>query len=403
MRRFAMSMRIRSFLTNTIFSFGSTSAASIERVMHSSAASSTRAYIPKRSRLGIFLPTICASLYTSVSIWTIGVKISVGGGLGHEDFFEKIISLENLLLSWQEFKRGKIKKRDVQEFYSNLEENLFALHRDLKNKTYTHGGYRHFKISDPKPRDIHKASVRDRLLHHALYRRLYPYFESKFIFDSYSCRVGKGTHRAMNRFQVFARKVSKNHTRTAWVLKCDVRRFFASIDHTTLIEVLAQHNLDADTRWLLARVIGSFPKGLPLGNLTSQLLVNVYMNEFDQWVEHILKTKYYVRYADDFVILSHERRYLQQLLPQLEIFLKEKLKLDLHPEKVFIKTFASGIDFLGWVHFPYHRVLRTATQKRMFRRLAERKGSEGEEATKASYQGMLKHGNTYGLQQKIDA
>ncbi|MEJ0001635.1 MAG: reverse transcriptase domain-containing protein [bacterium] len=181
-------------------------------------------------------------------------------------------------------------------------ENLLNLHLNLKTKKYKHSGYRAFKISDPKPRDIHKASVRDRLLHHAIYRMLYPFFDKKFIYDSYSCRIGKGTHRAMDRFRHFFRRTSKNNTRTCYVLKCDIRKFFANIDHDILKKILAKHIGEADTLWLLTTVIDSFSTtwtpgvqvGLPLGNLTSQLLVNVYMNEFDQFVEHRLKVKCYI-------------------------------------------------------------------------------------------------------------
>src|SRR3989338_2993108 len=160
-------------------------------------------------------------------------------------------------------------------------DNIFELHFDLKNKLYIHGSYQHFKISDPKSRDIHKAMVRDRLLHHAIYRILYPFFAPKFIADSFSCQHGKGTHKALNRFRSFAYQVSQNHTRTAWVLKCDIRKFFANIDHAILKHILAKHISDPDTLWLLDRVIESHHPGLPLGNLTIQLLANIYMNEFD--------------------------------------------------------------------------------------------------------------------------
>ena len=148
--------------------------------------------------------------------------------------FEKIISVENLLLAWKEFMRGKKNKKDVQEFQLHLMDNILALHQDLKNKTYKHGGYMAFNISDPKPRNIHKATVRDRLLHHAIYRILYPYFDKKFIHDSYSCRINKGTHKAINKFREYGRKVSKNNTKTCFVLKCDIRKFFANIDHKIL-------------------------------------------------------------------------------------------------------------------------------------------------------------------------
>ncbi|OHB08084.1 MAG: hypothetical protein A3I86_00105 [Candidatus Zambryskibacteria bacterium RIFCSPLOWO2_02_FULL_39_14] len=260
------------------------------------------------------------------------------------NFYIKIISLENLFTAWEEFIKGKRKRKDIAEFSEDLSSNVYSLHLDLLNKTYWHDGYHAFNISDPKPRNIHKATVRDRLLHHAVYRVLYPYFDKKFIHDSYSCRLNKGTHRAMERF-----KSAKSG------------------------------------------------KGLPLGNLTSQLLVNIYMNEFDQYIKHNLKVKYYIRYADDFVITMIYRSELENLLPELRNFLKERLKLSLHPDKVFIKTLASGIDFLGWVHFPDHRVLRTTTKRRMVKNLSKNYSQE----TIALYHGLLKHGNTYKLREKI--
>lgn len=214
--------------------------------------------------------------------------------------YEDIISAENLLAAWQEFVAGKRLRTDVQKFGRNLMTNIFDLRRDLSDKTYVHAPYEAFNISDPKPRNIHKASVRDRLVHRAVYRMLYPYFDAGFIADSYSCRLGKGTHKALDRFRAFGRKVSRNNTRTVWVLQCDTRKCFASIDHSVLADILDRRIPDADIVWLLGRVIGSFSShgpglGLPLGNLTSQLFVNAYMNEFDQFVKHRLGVKYYMR------------------------------------------------------------------------------------------------------------
>jgi len=155
--------------------------------------------------------------------------------------YHDIISVENLLVAWREFQRDKRKRKDVEQFSLHLTDNILALHHDLAEGTYQHGLYEAFKINDPKPRDIHKASVRDRLVHHAIYRILYPYFDPKFIFDSYSCRRYKGTHRAMHRFRDCARTVSKNHTQTVWVLKCDIRKFFANINHKILGSILKKH------------------------------------------------------------------------------------------------------------------------------------------------------------------
>lgn len=312
--------------------------------------------------------------------------------------YDTIISLENLLLAWKEFVVGKKSRKDVQEFERNLMSNILLIHQELKNKTYKHSDYEAFNISDPKPRNIHKAKVRDRLLHHAIYRILYPFFDRTFIADSYSCRVNKGTHKAIKRFETFAYRVSKNHTRTVWVLKCDIRKFFANIDHEILKEILHGYIEDKNVLWLLSRVINSFSVGLPLGNLTSQLLVNIYMNEFDQFIKHKIKAKYYIRYADDFIIVSGDKKWLEGLISKIRDFLINRLKLTLHPDKMFIKTVASGVDFLGWVLFTNHKVVRTVTKRRMFRGIKNKKGNR---QTVESYLGLISHGNTNKLSEIV--
>jgi len=316
--------------------------------------------------------------------------------------YSEIITVPNLLLAWEEFLAGKRKRRDVAVFQGRLMDNILDLYHDLKDKTYQHGAYQAFKISDPKPRNIHKAIVRDRLLHHLLYRETHQYFDQQFIGDTYSCRLGKGTHRAIRRLSEYGRAVAKNDRQTVWVLKCDIKRFFASIDHGILKKILVRYIEDRDLLWLFGQVIDSFntPRlfgvGLPLGNLTSQLLVNVYMNEFDQFVKRDLKVSYYIRYADDFVLLSNNREEVVAFIPRLETFLAENLKLSLHPRKTFIKTLDSGLDFLGWIQFSQHRVLRTTTRRRMLKKL----GQSAAPATVYAYLALLKHGATYRLQER---
>jgi len=311
--------------------------------------------------------------------------------------------VENLLLAWQEFLRGKRNRKDVALFSVNLLDNILSLHGELSDKTYRHGPYSAFKINDPKPRDIHKATVRDRLLHHAIYRILYPYFDRKFIFDSYSCRNKKGVHRAINRLREYGRIVSKNHTITVYVLKCDIRKFFASIDHKILLAIFRKHFSDENTLWLFNEVANSFHtenmsgKGLPLGNLTSQLFVNIYMNVFDQFVKRSLKAKYYIRYADDFIILNENKKYLENILFKIADFLENKLRLSLNYDKVSINTLSPGVDFLGWVNFTYHRVLRNKTKRRMLKRIKENPKTE----TINSYLGLLKHGNCCKIKKNI--
>lgn len=328
--------------------------------------------------------------------------------------FDKIINAENLFSAWDEFKLGKRNKSDVLVFEKNLEQNIFALHRELVSKAYRHGAYSNFYIYDPKLRHIHKATVRDRVLHHAIFQILNPIFEPTFISHSFSCRVGKGTHKGVHVLDIMLRKVSKNYTQTAYALKCDVRKFFDSVDHTILIKLLQRKMKDLGALWLMEEIIESFAgefsdlftrRGLPIGNLTSQLFANVYMNEFDQFMKKELKIKNYVRYTDDFVVASDNENFLKDLVPKIQDFLHNHLNLELHPSKVTIGTYRRGIDFLGYVSFPHYRTLRKRTEKRMLRKLDEKielfkQGEIDEERLKQtlqSYLGVLSHATALRL------
>jgi retron-type reverse transcriptase len=304
--------------------------------------------------------------------------------------FEKIISLENLFDAWTEFKKDKTNKSDVAEFEMNLEDQVFELHNELKNGSYKHGGYSSFFISDPKRRHIHKASVRDRLLHHAVHRIVEPMWDRFFIFDSWSSRKNKGTHGAVRRLQRLGLRLSRNNTRTLWVLKLDVRKFFDSVNHEILLVILKKRTFDDRLKSLLREIIESFNPGLPLGNLTSQLFANIYLDKLDQFVKHELKIIGYVRYADDFILVHPNRDLLVDYFYEITKFLREQLHLDVHSKKIVLKTYASGIDYLGYVCFPYHRVLRTKTKQRMLKRVNENNF--------ASYSGILHHCRSRKLQ-----
>ena len=220
----------------------------------------------------------------------------VGGGLKRKTLFEKITCLKNLFLAWEEFKKGKTQKEDVIKFEKDYKNNIFALYKVLRNKTYCHSTYFSFYVKDPKLRHIHKACVKDRVLHHAIFRILYPIFDKSFIFDSYSCRIGKGTHRAVNRLQYFFRKVSQNNTKNCFVLKCDIKKYFDSINHDILIDLIKRKIKDENVLWLIDVIIKSYSTslgiGIPLGNITSQLFANIYLNELDKFIKQDLKIKY---------------------------------------------------------------------------------------------------------------
>jgi retron-type reverse transcriptase len=331
----------------------------------------------------------------------------------YKKLFNNIICLENLFSAWNKFRRDKQQKIDVQKFSWQLEQNIFQLHHDLENHTYKHQPYTSFYINDPKQRHIHKASVRDRVLHHAIFWVLNPIFEETFIAHSFSCRVDKGTHRGVGMLESMIQAISNNYTRPCFVLKCDIKKFFASVDHRILLGLITKRICDNDAIWLLTEIIESFPapgtlfsnKGLPIGNLTSQLFANIYLNELDQFIKHQLGVKHYVRYTDDFVLVVDNETLAYNFISPINIFLEQKLALRLHPKKIIVRKIRQGIDFLGYVLLPHHRVLRSKTKARMFRKLHKRidqyhcgvVGNQTIEQALQSYLGVLSHANAHNL------
>jgi retron-type reverse transcriptase len=271
------------------------------------------------------------------------------------------------------------------------------LHEELVAGSYGPEQYEAFYVKDPKLRHIHKASVRDRVLHQAIFRVLYPIFDKHFIFDSYSSRDFKGTHAGSRRVGDFIRKASANWTRQTLALKCDVRRFFDSIDHEILLTLIRKEISDEKAMNLIEIIIRGFEKstgkGLPLGNVTSQLFANIYMNELDQFIKHVLKATCYARYCDDFVIIHREERVLVGHVSEIRRFLSERLKLELHPNKVSVQKARQGVDFLGHVILPHRKVLRTKTKRRMLKRLSRKNIT--------SYLGMLSHCKGKTIERRI--
>jgi len=306
----------------------------------------------------------------------------------------------------------------VQRFEWQLEENIFQLHRDLKYKRYKHGAYSSFYIHDPKQRHIHKATVRDRVFHHAVFKIINSVFEPTLISNSLSCRVNKGTHKGIDILNKTIRQVSSNNFKPCFVLKCDIKKFFDTIDHSILLNIICKKIKDENTEWLLKEIIESFSsqystifnkKGLPLGNLTSQLFANIYLNELDQFLKHKLKVKHYIRYTDDFVIVAENKLYLENLIVPIRSFLSKKLALELHPKKITIRKFRQGIDFLGYIVLPHYRLLRAKTKYRIFKKLNKRIdkyktgliSKQTLEQSLQSYLGVLSHANTYKVGQEL--
>jgi retron-type reverse transcriptase len=327
--------------------------------------------------------------------------------------FDEMTTLEHLFHCWDQFKRGKRKRKDIQSFERHLEDNIFQLQEDLRTFQYSHAPYEQFYVTDPKQRHISKAIVRDRLVHQVIYDTLTTVLDKKFIFQSFSSRLGKGTHLGVAHLRQMIKKVSRNGALPCVALKMDIRKFFDTVDHGVLKKLLQKYIKDENMLRIVDMIIDSFMitsrqgsvVGIPLGNVTSQLFANIYLHELDDFVKQNLREKYYIRYCDDFIILSNSEDHLKPLINVIGEFLANNLKLELHPKKVVISKLESGIDFLGYILFEDHTLMRTSSKHRMKRRLNEAYESYliGQfddlpmDQKLQSYLGMLSHANQHAL------
>ena len=341
----------------------------------------------------------------------------------YRNLYPQVCDWDNLYLAYRKARKGKRGRLPAATFEYNQEANLVQLHQELITKTYTPGDYHSFYIHEPKRRLISAAPFRDRVVHHALCNVIEPIFEQGFIYDSYANRVGKGTHRALDRAQQFAR-----HFR--YVLQCDVRQFFPSIDHAILRGILARKIADYHVLWLIDCILESGlgvlsqeyemqwfpgddllavnrPRGLPIGNLTSQFWANCYLNPLDHFVKRELHCVGYVRYVDDLLLFANDKQTLwawrQAIIDQLS-----SLRLTIHPG-AHPRPATEGIPFLGFVVFPTHRRLKRRKVIHYRRRLkgllrAYRNETLPADRLAASILGWINHaryGDTWGLRSAV--
>ena len=338
------------------------------------------------------------------------------------NLFDRIRSFENLIFAANSAKRGKKYRPDVAKFHFDLENQLFELRNDLTSRNYQPGEYMTFHIQDPKPRLISAAPYRDRVVHHALCRVIEPIFEKTFVFDNYANRIGKGSHLALDRCTFFSRRFK-------YVLKCDIVKYFPSIDHDILYRIIGRKIKCRETLWLIRKIIDNsnpqeevityFPgddlftpimrrHGIPIGNLTSQYFANIYLNQFDHFVKEVLSSKAYIRFCDDFLLFSNDKAQLRDFLCEISSYL-ERFRLKVHPRKSQIVPTRCGVDFLGWRVYPDHRRLRRSTGIRIQKNLKALvlNYSTGTipldrvRASVMSYIGHLSHGDTWGLRKKL--
>jgi len=306
-----------------------------------------------------------------------------------------------LELAFKKARKGKTLKLYVIEFENNLEENLKKLHEELKSKTYKPKPLKTFILRDPKTRKISKSDFRDRVVHHAICNIIEPLFENNFISDSFANRKGKGTFKAVERFEQFARQTSHNFTYPCYILKADIKHYFDTVDHKILCSILKKKIVDNDILNLIRTILNNHKtqqngKGMPLGNLTSQFFANVYLNQLDQFVKHQLKAKCYIRYVDDFVIIHHNKKILKDYKQKIDPFCKNDLNLELHPDKSKILQLHNGVGFLGFRLYSHHKRIKKKNIKRFENRLCRfkkelQKDKITREKVVESFEGWLAH------------
>ncbi len=285
--------------------------------------------------------------------------------------FEPITCFDNLLLAARKASRGKRDKPSVAWFEFHLEREILTLEDELLNGRYRPGPFYTFEVRDPKRRRICAAPFRDRVVHHAICNVLEPSFERRLIFDSYACRIGKGTHAAIARAQRFAR-------RYRYVLKCDIRKFFQSVDHAVLKALLSRLFKEPPLLALLGRIIDHAPpdaepgRGIPIGNLTSQHFANLYLGELDHYLKERRGVKGYIRYMDDVLVFADDKPTLHLWLADIRQFLGENLRLELKEESTLLMPVTEGIPFLGFRIYPGVIRLNARTLRRFRRGLRAR-------------------------------
>lgn len=340
--------------------------------------------------------------------------------------WEQITSFENLYAAYRSAAKGKRFRKEVLAFSDNLEASLFDLQRDLQQGTYTVGRYHEFYVYEPKKRLIMAPPFRDRVAQWAIYRIVNPLFAKKYIEDSYACIEGRGIHAAAKRIRYFAQLVTHQNNGGGYALKLDISKYFYRINHDVLMDMLRNRFADRELLDLLERTVRSavpfglpagaslgeaeriFGVGMPIGNLTSQMFANLYLNDADQYIKRELRAHCYVRYMDDMVILDGSKKRLHEYRRKIEAFLNERLKLDLN-RKTVIRPLTLGIDFCGFRIWDSHIMLRKPTALKMRHRLRKLQKDyaagavEWPEVKKslASYNGMLKHCDSYRLTLKI--
>jgi len=357
--------------------------------------------------------------------------------------------LADLFNAYYDARKNKRNKKGQLLFEWHYEKELIRLSEEIFSGTYCILPNTCFIINEPVKREIFAADFRDRVVHHLVYNYIAPVFEKTFIYDSYSCRKNKGTHLGIKRIDHFIRSCSRNYHVDCFILKLDIKGYFMAIDHEILYNKIEKQLRTSQNRAgfeseLVLRLIKNIifhdvkkgciikgklsdwsglplskslfntgqGKGLPIGNLTSQLFANIYLNGFDHFVKRILKIKYYGRYVDDFILIHEDKEYLKLCIGKIATYLMDNLKLELHPDKIYLQHYTKGVKYLGAIIKPYRIYISSRTKNNFIKavncslQFYESNNHPDNEQVSASlvtfnsYLGMMKHWKTFSLRQK---
>lgn len=348
-----------------------------------------------------------------------------------EGALDTISSFEWMLHANRNARKRKRYRGDVLRFTEKLERNILELQKEMRDGTYRTGPYRRIWVSIPKRRLVMALPYRDRIVQWCIYLLLNPYFDRRFIEDSYACRIGKGSHKAVQRLQYWLRKIDRKPGPGWYYLKLDISKYFYRVNHDVLMEILGRHIKDERLMNLIDKIINNpnepfglppgkgpedvepeewlYDVGMPIGNLSSQLFANIVLNELDQHAKHKMKVRYYIRYMDDAILLAQDKKTLHRWKEEIQAFLRDRLKLELN-RKTAIRPVRMGIEFVGVRVWSTHILLRKSTTRRLMREtkvIAEKRArgemSEEDFARRVvSMRGVLDHACTGALRWKLD-
>lgn len=325
----------------------------------------------------------------------------------YNNLWPKITSFKNLVLAYKKARKAKPQTKETLEFSLNLEKNLLLIQEELLTNAYNQSKYREFIVFDPKQRKIKYLPFKDRVVHHALVNIIEPIFDRQLISKTYACRKRKGTHKALKDIKT---EISREFRFTGYCLKCDVKKYFPSIDQNILKNLISRKIICKNTLNLIYQIINSDhsefgeTNGIPIGNLTSQLFSNIYLNELDQYIKHKLKIKYYYRYVDDFIILEDSKKQLNYYKKNIKYYLKKRLKLEIPKQKINLFEIKTGVDFVGYKIYPEYVFLRKRNIKKFIKKLkilTYEKNFFKVKSSISSYLGYFKFANSYKILDQI--